>query len=267
MTRAFSIKNATTILLVSLLVVVAMLPIVWIFLTSLKTRADIFAYPPRLFFEPNFSAFQQFLTPGPASILPELMNSLIISIGATTLTLGASSLAAYAFSRYRFAGRWPLFTLMLASRLLPPITAVIPLFLLMNQLGLIDTHLGLVIIYTALQIPFATWMMKSFFDGIPKDLELAALIDGCSKLDALAPHHHPSRCAGDGGHLDFRLCAHLERIYVRVHLHERKCKNGPRATRRNSLGNSKSTGRTWPPYPSSSWCRPCCLVTTCRSTS
>lgn len=168
-----------------LLVVAAMLPIFWIFLTSLKTRTDIFAYPPKLFFDPDFSSFRKFLTPGSGSILKELRNSLIVSVGATALTLIAGSLAAYSFSRFRYPGRWPLFTLMLASRLLPPITAVIPLFLVMNRIHLVDTHLGLVIIYSALQIPFATWLMKSFFDGIPKDLELAALIDGCSKLNAL----------------------------------------------------------------------------------
>jgi multiple sugar transport system permease protein len=183
--RLRSVRSVTVFLLVVLLLVVTLLPIVWIFMTSLKTRAEIFAYPPVFVFEPDFAAFRKFLTPGRDSILKELQNSLIIAFGATGLTLLTSSLAAYSFSRFRFAGRWPLFSLMLASRLLPPITAVIPLFLLMNRLSLVDTHLGLVIIYAALQIPFATWMMKSFFDGIPRDLEMAALIDGCSRLSAL----------------------------------------------------------------------------------
>jgi multiple sugar transport system permease protein len=89
-------------------------------------------------------------------------------------------MAAYSFSRFRFKGRFVLLFTILATRLLPPIAAVIPMFLLMSNLRLIDTQLVLIIIYCALNIPFAIWMMKTFFDGISVDLEEAAKIDGCS---------------------------------------------------------------------------------------
>lgn len=167
------------------LIAVALIPIIWIALTAFKTRADIFASPPKLLFEPDFSAFQRLFSSRTTAVTTELVNSLVIAIGATMLTLLTASLAAYGFSRYRFSLRWPLFAVILASRLLPPVTAVIPLFLAMNRVHLVDTHLGLVIIYAALQVPFATWLMKSFFDGIPQELESAAMIDGCSRLNAM----------------------------------------------------------------------------------
>lgn len=163
----------------------ALVPIVWIVSTSLKNRVDIFTLPPKFFFRPSFVAYKKFLTPGPDSILRILANSTIVAVGTVILTLLLASLAAYAFSRYRFRGRQELLFFVMATRLLPPITAVIPLFLMMNELGLIDTRRVLIIIYTALNIPFATWMMKSFFDAVPKELEEAARIDGCSSLGAL----------------------------------------------------------------------------------
>lgn len=163
----------------------ALIPIVWIISTSLKDRVDIFTVPPKFFFNPSFEAYKKFLLPGPDSILRILSNSAIVALGTVILTLLLSSLAAYAFSRYRFRGRQGLLFFMMATRLLPPITAVIPLFLMMNDLGFIDTRRVLIIIYTALNIPFATWMMKSFFDAVPKELEESARIDGCSSLGAL----------------------------------------------------------------------------------
>lgn len=164
----------------------ALIPIVWIISTSLKDRVDIFTFPPKFFFSPSFEAYKKFLLPGPASILRILTNSAIVAVGTVVFTLILASLAAYAFSRYRFRGRKELLFSMMATRLLPPITAVIPLFLMMNDLGFIDTRRVLIIIYTALNIPFATWMMKSFFDAVPKELEESARIDGCSSLGALA---------------------------------------------------------------------------------
>ena len=144
-------------------------PIVWIALTSFKTQQQIFAVPPTFLVWPSLAAYVKLLVPGPNSILANLANSLIISGGTTLATLVLGSLAAYAFSRYRFPGWRPLLLLMLATRLLPPITAVIPLFLLMSRMGLVDTHWVLILIYTALDLPFATWLMKAFFDAATAD--------------------------------------------------------------------------------------------------
>lgn len=163
----------------------SLVPIVWLFLTSLKQRSDIFAFPPKLVFDVNLDSYRQFLSFGPGSILPFLQNSVIIALFSTLLVIVVGSLAAYAFSRLRFAGRMPLLMGVLATRLLPPITAVIPLFLLMRDLKLLDTHLGLIIVYAAINVPFAIWILKSFFDTIPKELEESARVDGCTSLHAL----------------------------------------------------------------------------------
>jgi multiple sugar transport system permease protein len=100
------------------------------------------------------------------------------------LTLLLGSLAGFAFSRHTFSGENILAFLILWTRTLPPIVAIIPLFLWFSKIGLVDTHLGLVLIYTALNLPFAIWMLKSYFDSVPKELEEAAIIDGCSRLAA-----------------------------------------------------------------------------------
>jgi len=163
----------------------SLVPILWLGLTSLKQRADIFAFPPKLFFDVNFDSYQKFLSFGSESILPFLKNSIVIALFATLLTTLVGSLAAYAFSRLRFKGRTSLLMAVLATRLLPPITAVIPLFLLMRDLRLLDTHLGLVIVYAAINVPFAIWILKSFFDTIPRELEESARVDGCTAMGAL----------------------------------------------------------------------------------
>lgn len=163
----------------------SVVPIVWLILTSLKNRLDIFAFPPKFFFNPDFSSYLNFLSFSGDSVFPFLKNSLIIATGSTLIAILFGSLAAYAFSRMHFLGRMPLLMGVLATRLLPPITAVIPLFLLMRNLQLLDTHVGLIIVYSAINVPFAIWILKAFFDTIPKELEDSALIDGCSRLGAL----------------------------------------------------------------------------------
>lgn len=172
-------------LLLAVLLAYTLTPVLWMFGTSFKGRAQILSSTPVLFFRPDLSAYRHFLSLGKNSIVHNLINSLVISLATTVATVFLSSLAAYGFSRYQFPGKRPLLLLMLATRLLPPITAVVPLFLLMNRWGLIDTRRGLVLIYTGLSIPLATWMMKAFIDGIPIEFEEAALIDGASRLRVL----------------------------------------------------------------------------------
>ena len=172
-------------ILVVLFAAWSLIPIVWLVMTSLKSRLDIFAFPPKLLFTPDFTSFQKFLSFGSSSILPNLWNSVVIALAATLITTVVGSLAAYAFSRLIFAGRLPLLMSVLATRLLPPITAVIPLFLLMRDARLLDTHLGLVIVYAAINVPFAIWILKSFFDTIPRELEESGRVDGCTTLAAL----------------------------------------------------------------------------------
>lgn len=185
--RTFQTWHGTALKWAGIIVLAAwsVVPIIWLLLTSLKTRLEIFATPPKLFFLPNFSSYQKFLSFGANTVLPFLLNSVLVALGTTIVVTILASLAAYAFSRMKFAGRMPLLMGVLATRLFPPITAVVPLFLMMRNFGLLDTRIGLVIIYAAINVPFAIWILKAFFDTIPRELEDSALIDGCSMLDAL----------------------------------------------------------------------------------
>jgi multiple sugar transport system permease protein len=179
------VPSIATGLAVALLIIWSLIPIVWNFLTSIKTRTDIFVYPPRFLFEPTWQYYQVALGTGGAAVYKNLGNTVLIGLGSTLITIVVSTLAAYSFSRYIFRGRSTLLLVILVTRLLPPISAVIPLFMLFNGLKLVDTHLGLMLIYSALGIPFSTWMLKSFFDAVPKDIEESAKVEGCTALEAL----------------------------------------------------------------------------------
>lgn len=168
---------------VALLVLWSLGPIVWIVLTSFKTRAEIIAFPPTFFVEPNLDAYRRALSQN--GILPQLENTLVVAAGSTSLSLLLGVLAAYAFSRYRFRGRSSLMVGLLATRLFPPIAAVVPLFIAANTFNLVDTREVLIIIYTALNVPFAVWLLKSYIDSVPREIEEAAIVDGCSTIGVI----------------------------------------------------------------------------------
>lgn len=178
-------SNAFSKGVVTFLLFFSLLPIIWIVLTSIKNEQQIFSIPPQIFVKPDFSIYSVFLGMGSNSAIPFIWNSFFIATITTVLTVILASLAAYAFSRYQFKWANKLLILMLASRLLPPVTAVVPLYLMFRYLNLLDTKFVLIIIYTALEIPFATWLMKAFFDGIPKELEEAAALDGCNAIQII----------------------------------------------------------------------------------
>jgi len=167
------------------ILIISLVPIIWIILTSIKTEKDIFSIPPKVLVQPDVTAYKIFLSLGDNSALPFIWNSIHISIITTILTIFVSSLAAYSFSRYHFKWGNNLMILMLATRLLPPVTAVVPLYLMFRYLNLLDTKTLLILIYTAIEIPFATWLMKAFFDAIPKELEESAAIEGCNPIQTI----------------------------------------------------------------------------------
>jgi ABC-type glycerol-3-phosphate transport system permease component len=170
-------------LVVTVLLAFALIPILWLVLTSLKTRLQIFASPPLIVFTPSFESWAKLLGPGP--MREALLNSLATASYTTAVTLLVSSLAAYAFSRMQFRGRGILLFSILATRLLPPMNSVVVLYLLFTRLRLSDTTLGLVILYTALLVPIAIWLLRAAFDAVPQALEEAAFTDGCGRLGAL----------------------------------------------------------------------------------
>lgn len=159
-------------------------PILWSVLNSLKTEQDILAYPPKLVFTPTLSAYRDVLF-GSGSILPNLWSSLVISVGTTVLTMVLAIPAAYALARLRVPGKRSSGFYILASQMLPPVGIIIPYFLVLRNLGLLDTYTGIIIIYLSFSLPFAIWLLVSYFEDIPFEMEEAAALDGASRLKTL----------------------------------------------------------------------------------
>lgn len=177
------VRRSVRMLTLLLLLAFALIPIGWLILTSFKTRLQIFASPPVVVFTPSFDSWAKLLQPSP--LRSALFNSFLTSLASVAATLVIGSMAAYAFSRFRFRGASAVLFGILAARLLPPINSVVVLYLLFNRLHLNDTILGLVILYTALLVPIAIWLLRTAFDAVPIDIEQAALVDGCSRLGAV----------------------------------------------------------------------------------
>lgn len=161
---------------------VALFPIAWALSTSFKTIAEYYTYPP--VWIPKNPTLQNFKYIIYTAGLGYLRNTLIISSLNTLLVLGISIPAAYGIARFKI-GRGNLSFWILSQRMFPPIAVIIPLFLLLKKLGLIDTYAGLIIIYCTFNIPFSVWLLTGFFEEFPKDIEEAAMVDGCSRGAAL----------------------------------------------------------------------------------
>lgn len=169
---------------VLLVLAFALAPFVWMLLTSIKPNADLAQFPVR--YLPSSTTFEHYRTLIQRTSFPvNLFNSLIIACGAVLLGLATSVPAAYSFSRFRFAGRRTLMTSFLVINMFPIVLLIIPLFVLMRSLGLIDTFLGVIIGHSTFSIPFSIWMLVSYFNAIPKDLDEAATIDGASRLQTI----------------------------------------------------------------------------------
>jgi multiple sugar transport system permease protein len=169
---------------VLLIVLFAISPYLWMVLTSLKPEAEIGAFPVRYW--PSAATLDHYrMLLARTSFGGNLLNSLVIATGAMLLGLAVSVPAAYAFSRFRFPGRRILMTQFLVINMFPVVLIIIPLFVLMRQLGLIDTFLGIILGHSTFAIPFAVWMLTSYMNAIPPDLDEAARIDGASRLQTI----------------------------------------------------------------------------------
>lgn len=158
-------------------------PVYWIAASSFKAEAQMFAIPPAWLFKPTVVHYGEFLAV--IDNLYSLRNSLIVALLNTFLSMLLGTLAAYSLSRFRFRG-WGLFQgFALFLRMIPPIAIALPLFLLVRKVGLYDTHLALALGTMMFTLPFSIWMMKGFFDGLPREIEESALIDGCSYLGVI----------------------------------------------------------------------------------
>jgi len=162
----------------------SMFPICWVFLTSMKIDKEVYALPPTVF--PTQWTFMQYIgalfdTP----LLRFLFNSFIISITVTIITILFTSLAAYAVVRMRFKGRKILARGIVAAYLVPPTLLFIPLYKVIQNLGLLNTYLSLVMSYLTIAVPFSTWMLIGYFRTIPVEIEDAARVDGCNRLQTI----------------------------------------------------------------------------------
>lgn len=161
-----------------------LVPIYWVFTTSIKSSKELVSFPPSLI--PKSVSFEHYkFVFTKTKLLRGIVNSLIISGLTTFISLVLASLAGYAFSRFNFRGKKIILATILGLYLIPPLINVIPLFLMFNKLGLLNSRLGLVIAYQAMTLPLSTFLLRNYFDGIPVEIEEAALMDGCTRLEAL----------------------------------------------------------------------------------
>lgn len=172
---------------VALLAVAAsVLPVLWLATISLKTEVDQFAVPPVWFtFRPTLVHYYDTFVVRPFGRY--LLNSVFIAAASTLISLVLGTLAAFALARFEYPGDWKrrISFWILSTRMFPPIVSIVPLFLLLRDVQLLNSRLALIILYAAFNLPFVVWMMHGFIDEIPRDLEEAALMDGDSRLGAL----------------------------------------------------------------------------------
>lgn len=166
------------------IVLFAIGPYLWMLLTSLRFEATLFS-PQRTLLPDALTGANYLRLFTKTSFILNLGHSLVVALGTVALGLALSLTAAYAFSRYRFAGRRGLMLTFLLINMFPLILLIIPLFITMRVLGILDTHLALILAHSTFSIPFATWMMTSYFDAIPRSLDEAAMVDGCTALGAM----------------------------------------------------------------------------------
>jgi multiple sugar transport system permease protein len=158
-------------------------PFLWMIFTSLKTDKEAVTIPPTLWpQEPTLEAYIQILVWGNFPIW--FLNSTIISLGTALFSTMIGSFAGYGVSRFGFRGRATLIGIILASQMLPGVLLVGPYFKMLSTVGLYNTYPGLILAFTAITLPFSTWMLKGFIDSVPEELDDAALIDGCTPLGA-----------------------------------------------------------------------------------
>ena len=222
--RTSSAKGLNTLAIVAVLIItmIFLAPIYWIASTAFKPRNEATTIPPSVMFTPEISPFiklftrrsqlreaptqeeydaapwwEQTVFDGGEKIVrsgsgevqlsgypDRFMNSLIIAISSTILAVGMGTLTAYGFSRFKVKGEQDMLFFILSTRMLPPVVVAIPMFLMYRSFDLTDTHVGLIILYTAFNLSFSVWLMKGFIDEIPKEYEEAALVDGYTRMQA-----------------------------------------------------------------------------------
>ncbi len=170
--------------LVILLLMFVVVPLLWTVICSLKPARNILKYPPTVL--PEKIVFEQYINLlKRTNFLQYFFNSLFVGLISTAITLLIATPAAYSVTRFDYRGRDIITILLLFSYMVPLLLLGIPLFIIMNRIGLINTRISLIIAYVAFSLPFSMWMLRAFFLSVPESLEEAALIDGANRLQAL----------------------------------------------------------------------------------
>ena len=191
---------------VFLYVAFAIFPIYWTVKISVTPQNLLYSEGIKLW--PTHMTMENYVTVLKASDFPRyFLNSLIVSIATALVVTAVASLAGYGLSRFRFRGKAWVSLVLLLTQTFPLVMVIPPIFRIMGQLGLTDNLYGLIVIYTAFNIAFATFLMQSFFDGVPKDLEEAAMIDGCTRVSALHRIILPLTLPGRGATVAFVFTA------------------------------------------------------------
>lgn len=179
-----SIKTFLTYVFLIFIVIIAVFPILWMFDSSLKGQSEIYTSPPTFMIR-NVTIENYLRVIFDSGIPRAFINSTVVSITATAITVALGCLAGYGFSRYKFKGKKALYVGLLYGQMMPAVVLIIPIYLVFSKIGLIDSYFSLILPDVAITIPLATLMLRTFFEGVPIELEEAAKIDGSTRLGTL----------------------------------------------------------------------------------
>ncbi|MDP7504167.1 MAG: carbohydrate ABC transporter permease [Nitrospinota bacterium] len=191
--------------IVAFMLFYALSPFYWMLNSSLQLEKDVVSVPPNwvppqvtlnnfseivlrkpadvsVEFDKKMAGYSTFPT---ADVLPSMWNSFVVAVGVLVVNVVLGSLAAYGFARLRFAGKQYLFYMVLASRIVPEVSLIVPFYLLIRSIGLLDSYLGLIVTYIPISLPLVIFVLVSYFETIPRDIENAARVDGCDRFQTL----------------------------------------------------------------------------------
>ena len=250
--------NKVAVVIVLLLTVVYLIPLYWIGSTAFKPRSAATTVPPTVFFKPELTPFvklftkrvqlrkvvsqekydaatwyeklvydagERIITNSP--FLNRFWNSIIIAGISTISALTLGTFTAYGFSRFKLAGENDWLFFILSTRMLPPVVVAIPIFLMFRTIGLVDSHLGLILLYTALNLSFCVWLMKGFMDEIPVEYEEAALVDGYTRFEAFWKIVLPQSATGIAATAVFSFITAWNEYALALMMTNRKAQTAP----------------------------------------
>ena len=171
-------KRPTSTIVLTIVGVLYICPILWMVLASLKSQRDIFSYIPKVIFAPTLDNYKYLMNPSVA-LYQYLQNSLIVALASSVIALLLGTWTAYVLANFRVARQRDLEFWILSMRMIPPLSVVVPFYLMFTSLRIFDTYSGLVLVYLTFNTPLVVWLLKGFFSELPKEIEEAARVDGC----------------------------------------------------------------------------------------